>query len=605
MSNHENASIRTRQHRSDGFNRSLLKSIPLLNGVAAAIVVALLACISGGFAQTESQSKEDVGKVELTAKDIREMNATSIVEILNRVPGVEAGETYAKIRGSYDVKVVLDGRPLNDPLSKHSSVRWNMVSLNNVERIEIFKGSGAVAFGDGTSGGAIRITSKKIGGNRGKVKAEGGSFNTQLFNANYGRQMGPFGFDISTDYFTTDSYRVNQDRERLRLGVKADYQPQENISYNFSADYAEDENGNAGYPSSPTPHSRANAKSLNPAVEIIHGRFQNNLHLGIYNQQDTDPDQKLDSRVDGWSVGDDLSFGFATGILKSFNAGLAFNTDSISGNYIANYHEERYGVSLTRKISLAKNRFSAALGLRANLYSAFDSAINPEMRLTYNASRRTSLQFSLTRTNNTPRLLQRFYQTSTMRANPNLGMEKATNVGFSTSYHPQKSFDAAVTFFYSNIADRITYVRDHYGPSGTYLNFGRVTRRGIDLNIEWKPYSWLAIKPSHQFLVAKDVQTNLRMVGSPDHHTQISINCQPFSGFTAVLIPEYWTKQYTRSDNKEYAAGHGLLEIRADYAIRRWRLYGRIKNFTNKSYFYGDGLPAPPRSWIAGMSREF
>jgi outer membrane receptor protein involved in Fe transport len=72
----------------------------------------------------------------------------------------------------------MDGRPLNDPLSRHGGIKWSMVSITNIEKIEIFKGSGAVAFGDGTSGGAIRITSKKIGGSRAKLKAEGGNWNT-------------------------------------------------------------------------------------------------------------------------------------------------------------------------------------------------------------------------------------------------------------------------------------------------------------------------------------------------------------------------------------------------------------------------------------------
>ena len=78
----------------------------------------LFLCISSATAQTASSIKEDAGKIELTAKDIKEMNASNIVELLNRVPGVEAGDSSVKIRGSLEVKVFMDGRPLNDPLSR-------------------------------------------------------------------------------------------------------------------------------------------------------------------------------------------------------------------------------------------------------------------------------------------------------------------------------------------------------------------------------------------------------------------------------------------------------------------------------------------------------
>ncbi|HDM77613.1 MAG TPA: hypothetical protein ENG51_14250 [Deltaproteobacteria bacterium] len=68
------------------------------------------------------------------------MNVRKISDVLNQVPGVKAGDTFVSIRGSYKVKVLLDGRPINDPTSSHGSVKFDLVSPENVEKIEIYRG---------------------------------------------------------------------------------------------------------------------------------------------------------------------------------------------------------------------------------------------------------------------------------------------------------------------------------------------------------------------------------------------------------------------------------------------------------------------------------
>lgn len=572
---------------------------------ARMLAAMLFLCISSATAQTASSIKEDAGKIELTAKDIKEMNASNIVELLNRVPGVEAGDSSVKIRGSLEVKVFMDGRPLNDPLSRHSSIKWSMVSINNVEKIEIFKGSGAVAFGDGTSGGAIRITSKKTEKSHAKLKAQGGNWSTQQYNLDYGRQFGHWGVFASSEYFSTDSYRVNQDKERKRFGVKTDYHPQQDSLYSLSADYAEEERGSAGYPAYPTPHAREYSRSFAPALGITLGRFRNNLNGGIYRQKSTDSDRGIDSWVDGWSLWEDASYSIITdGILNNLALGFTFKADHVDGATIAPRTEASYGVSFQKQFSFGKKGLNATLGFRTNMYSAFDTALNPELRIAYKATPSLDLQFSVTRTNNIPSILRRYYRTSSTRPNPDLDMEKATNLSFFAAYRPNEKLQAGFTVFHNEITDKITYVRDLVGSGGTYRNFGKVTRKGTDLTVEWKPVQWLIIKPSHEYLIAQDEETGLELTASPHHRTQVSIHYKPVRQFTAVLIYERESKQYTRSDNLEYADPYNLFELRADYSIGRWLLYGRIKNLANRTYLYGDGLPAPPRSWIGGLSLE-
>ncbi|HDL98583.1 MAG TPA: TonB-dependent receptor, partial [Desulfobacteraceae bacterium] len=52
------------------------------------------------------------GAVVITGDEIKEMNVHKIADVLNQVPGIKAGESSVSIRGSYKVKVLLDGRPI-------------------------------------------------------------------------------------------------------------------------------------------------------------------------------------------------------------------------------------------------------------------------------------------------------------------------------------------------------------------------------------------------------------------------------------------------------------------------------------------------------------
>ena len=54
-------------------------------------------------------------------------------------------------------------------------MKWDLVSLENVERIEILRGKGGLEYGDDASAGVILISTRKIGSLSGNVKIYGGN----------------------------------------------------------------------------------------------------------------------------------------------------------------------------------------------------------------------------------------------------------------------------------------------------------------------------------------------------------------------------------------------------------------------------------------------
>ena len=113
----------------------------------------------------------------LTADDIRRSGATSIPEALQWVPGLTVlhldGRSWiVSARGgarlySDKMLVMIDGRPVYTPL--FSGVIWDAVDvpLEDIERIEVVRGPGAVMWGPNAVNGVINIISRRAQATKG------------------------------------------------------------------------------------------------------------------------------------------------------------------------------------------------------------------------------------------------------------------------------------------------------------------------------------------------------------------------------------------------------------------------------------------------------
>ncbi len=128
----------------------------------------------------------------ITAKDIEKQQITYVSDILRTVPGLAVNQsgggfgtlTQVRIRGAEgnQTLVRLNGIELNDP-SGGSEYNFGNLLAENIERIEIIRGSQSALYGSDAIGGVINIITKR--GNQGlqlKAQIEGGSFGTYKAN---------------------------------------------------------------------------------------------------------------------------------------------------------------------------------------------------------------------------------------------------------------------------------------------------------------------------------------------------------------------------------------------------------------------------------------
>ena len=117
--------------------------------------------------------KENSGKViyKITQKDIQENAGKTVVDLLDYVAGVEiSGNNNADgtniglyFRGGRNrqVAIMIDGVLVSDPTGIASTYNLNLLNVDQIESIEILKGSSSTLYGSGAATGVINIKLKK------------------------------------------------------------------------------------------------------------------------------------------------------------------------------------------------------------------------------------------------------------------------------------------------------------------------------------------------------------------------------------------------------------------------------------------------------------
>ena len=184
----------------------------------------------------------------ITAQDIRDTGARSVNEAIAKILGVPskldtsgAGNTSVDLRGFGEAAdrnqvVVVDGRRLRD--DDLSSTNMAHIPIDTVDRIEVVRGSGAVQYGEGATGGVIVITTKAGKGlaraNAASTYVTAGSYGERELGASAVMASGGFSVDVSAKDEKNDGFRKNfastsnsligtaqWTNEWLRLGVQS------------------------------------------------------------------------------------------------------------------------------------------------------------------------------------------------------------------------------------------------------------------------------------------------------------------------------------------------------------------------------------------------
>lgn len=183
----------------------------------------------------------------IKSKDIEGKGYTSVSEVLDSIPGVNIkegahpaidlrGQGFQKAKAT--VQLLVDGIPANMLDTSHQNVPINVVNIDEIERIEVIPGGGAVLYGSGTSGGVINIITKKYKNKniRGGIEYQISSFRNNKFDVSTGTSVGNFDFDVNYSKNRKYGYRdydfTNSDYFSGRINYNIN--KTDNIAFKYS-----------------------------------------------------------------------------------------------------------------------------------------------------------------------------------------------------------------------------------------------------------------------------------------------------------------------------------------------------------------------------------
>lgn len=194
--------------------------------------------------RTPQKKKEVNADVSVISRqEIEQMHMTNVEEALRTVPGVQfmnyggnggmnANMSGIRINGSKEIVVLVDGVRVTDFQADNSGYTFAALTNNmdNVERIEVVRGSAGALYGSSAKGGVINIITRKIDTNKTTLDVSVGSFSTQQYKLNTMGKQGQLGYHVyydrkaSGDFKDGNGTKWGSDIKSTSYGAKLEYE---------------------------------------------------------------------------------------------------------------------------------------------------------------------------------------------------------------------------------------------------------------------------------------------------------------------------------------------------------------------------------------------
>ncbi|MDA8433670.1 MAG: TonB-dependent receptor [Nitrospiraceae bacterium] len=583
------------------------------------------------YVQSATRSQKSISQVAenmtvVTAKEIEDMNAHTVAEVLNRVTDVfvDFGTTdfgsssILHIQGSEGrhVLVLVDGVTWN--FLNEGSAETNTIPVRIIDRIEIIKGPASSSWGS-SLGGVVNIITKNAGSSpvpSGTLSGSIGERGTQDYNGEVSGKAGPLGYYLFAGKQRSDGLRDNRDFESYSLYSKLRFDISRDVNVGLTAGYSE-------------PHekfldsvdfdlsSKGVARTLfvtgsvdaviSPelSLQAMFYTFKNRfvqlndflstgepfLHI-IFDEETTAGSGKL-----VWK------HGIATGVI-----GLDFSHGSLDQNFDgiymlnANPSIDKWAVYANDTISLGD--FTVTPGVRFDHNNVTGSFTSPSLGVTYKLAEKTILRGSVSRGFTIPPLSWTSGGGLFTDPNPGLAQESVWSYQVGVESNLTDFLWTKATIFRYDLSDSIG---KGSLPSGNviYVNDGNVKRQGVEVEAETVPFYNVSLKAGFAYIHKRASEETDPTV---NYACNIGIKYDDRKGLMAQLFGHYAWWDLAEDSGAKYDTFIWDMNVRKSLFSSEKvnaEIFATAHNIFNGSY-YTSGLEKNPRRWLeAGLRVKF
>jgi vitamin B12 transporter len=562
------------------------------------------------------QKESNTGKVVsiITTEQIEKSGGKDLSQLLNEQTGIIINGATSN-QGTYKslyvlgatsayTLILLDGVPLNDPTGVGGTFDIRLLSLDNIERIEILKGSQSTLYGSNAVAGVINIISKKPTSAKPLFKGllTYGSYNSLKGSANLSQKAKFLEYDLNYTYNKTDGISEARDTTGHAGFDKDGFKQQAiqaivgiNITSNFKlspyyrfTEFKGDYDADA-FIDAPNHYT---GSLVNTGLTghyfyktgTLHFNYGYDLTKRDYVSQYGDYNTK--GKFHQAEVYTEHHFNDNVQLV----AGLNYQSYRIDAPDTTNSIISPYA-SLVLKNNKGLN---AEIGGRFNHHNQYGDNFTYSFNPSYLIHDRVKLFVNITSGFRAPSIFELF---GTYGSNPNLKPEKSTTqeAGLQAMLL-NKKFEFTVKGFNRNIKDVIIYDANGYENRDKQHDYGAELEAGYSFNEQ------LSIKINYAYVDGKITQkitgkdtSYYNLIRRPRNNAHFFVNYQATKNFfisSSLQITGKRTDTYydpvsflpSQVDLKAYT----LWSLYAEYSFlkRKLNVFMDAKNLTNKKNYY-------------------
>lgn len=488
--------------------------------------------------------------------------------------------------------VLVDGIPAFDPSLINSEFDLNLMSLNNIERIEIARGAQSTLYGSDAIGGVVNIittnnkTQKPFNV---KATAAYGNLNTFRGNLQVNGKAKKLSYSARYARLSTDGFSAATDKDGNKnfdddgysghaMSASAQYQLTDGLTLNGFVQrnlYKADVDGGVFTDDRDFTIDNKNTMA-GTGIRFKKGKFS---LVANYQYSDIARNYLNDSgHVSGFSkyVTDDYfgknqfaelysSIALGKGFTALFGADYRFSSMnsqyyslSSFGPYTSNFNDTSVNqFAVYGSIIYNRNRLNIELGSRINSHQQYGT----NATYTFNPSYKLNDQWRVFGSVATGFKAPSLYQLYASFGNKDLNPEKGTTYEAGIQYG-KGNFSSRLVYFHRDINNGIDFDNIKF----SYFNINQQTVDGLEWETTWKPLNMLTISGNYTLLLAeektqsrittKDTTYNY-LLRRPKHNLNLSATVNITDKLSAGLTGKYVSERFD-------AGGYRVADVKMD-----------------------------------------